>query len=69
MKAAVYTRRVYAMEKELERMQDDLPMYALRDIGEYYARDEVKIVAGRGMKYNGRLLSYNDGEKIVLARN
>lgn len=69
MKAAVYTRRVYAMEKELEREQVSLPMYALRDIGQFYARDEVKIVAGRGVKYNGRLLSYYDGEKIVLARN
>jgi hypothetical protein len=28
-----------------------------------------KIVAGRGDRYNGRLYSYYDGEKIVLARN
>jgi hypothetical protein len=70
--ASVQTRRIYAMEKELERQQVGLPIWYLRSVGERLwpaNKKKVKIVAGRGMQYNGRLLSYYDGDQIVLARN
>lgn len=68
------TRRLYRFEEESLRAKPILPMATLiktaNRIWEKDGRGDLPpIVAGRGDFYNGRLYSYYDGEKIVLARN
>lgn len=75
---AIHTRRLYSLEKLFPR-EKDVPMSELREFGLTIWFTEgggiaPKIVAGRGAKYNGRLLSYCEQEPfqaptIVLSRN
>lgn len=68
------TRKLYRFEEKILRGQPVLPIGQLRKIGTRIWAKHGKgaapeIVAGRGDFYNGRLYSYYDGDKIVLARN
>lgn len=70
------TRRLYRLEEEFFRGEPLFPMSTLRKVAKRIWKKSgrsvssmPKISAGRGDPYNGRLYSYFDGEKIVLARN
>lgn len=69
------TRRVYAWEMQAFRGAPRTSITMLRRLAQRVWR-ELKvtrplpeIVAGRGTPYHGRLYSYYDGTRIVLARN
>lgn len=69
------TRRLYAWEARTFRGRPCVSIATLRRLAQRVWRDLKinrplpQIVAGRGTPYNGRLYSYYDGVKIVLARN
>lgn len=69
------TRRVYAWEMQTFRGAPRVSIHRLRQMARSVWRTYrishplPKIVAGRGTPYHGRLYSYYDGERIVLARN
>jgi hypothetical protein len=71
----IQTRKLYRFEEERLGGKPVLKMKTLRKLGRRVwkkhggRRKLPPIVAGRGDLYNGRLYSYYDGEKIVLARN
>lgn len=69
------TRRVYAWEMRTFRGAPRLSIHTLRRLAQRVWKDVdarvplPQIVAGRGTPYHGRLYSYYDGTRIVLARN
>lgn len=69
------TRRVYAWEMTTFRGAPRVSIHALRRLARRVWRETrcramlPTIVAGRGTPYHGRLYSYCDGTRIVLARN
>lgn len=69
------TRAVYAWEMHTFRGAKREPIARLRRLAQRVWRDQrtrkplPEIVAGRGTPYHGRLYSYYDGTRIVLARN
>lgn len=73
-KRRVDTRRLYRFEEEELRGRPLLPISLLRRLARRIWKKSARrkmpqVVAGRGDLYNGRLYSYYDGDRIVLARN
>lgn len=73
-KRRVDTRRLYRFEEEELRGRPILPIANLRALArriwkKFGKKKLPPVVAGRGDFYNGRLYSYYDGDRIVLARN
>ena len=69
------TRQVYAWEMQTFRGAPRVSIHTLRRLArrvwtDLHVRTPLpEIVAGRGTPYHGRLYSYYDGTRIVLARN
>lgn len=71
------TRQVYAFEWELETGTPEAGIASLRRLARRIWRDNTlrrdrcpDVIAGRGMPFHGRLVSYCLGRsRIVLARN
>lgn len=76
-KRMVDTRKVYRFEQEIERGARRLPMRDLRALARRIWRENTgrrdrcpAVVAGRGLQFHGRLVSYCLGRsRVVLARN
>ena len=75
MNPAAQTRRLYAWENGIPptKADRDQPMRALRRLAARVARDHHRappvVVAGRWWDSPTGLVSYNDGDLVVLKRN